>query len=79
MRKNLVDFIIQYVCDSPVSWAVHGLEREGFLLHVEREHVLSVMRPVARCLPQFGVEHIRGNHLLEAADSVQKKIKVMNK
>lgn len=46
--------------------AVHGLEGEGLLLHLEGEHVLAVVLPVSRGLPQLAVVDVGRHHLLEA-------------
>lgn len=50
----------------PVSRAVHGLKGEDLLLHLEGEHVLAVVLPVARSLPQFAVVDVWSDHFLEA-------------
>lgn len=52
---------------SPVSRAVHGFEGKGLLLNLEREHVLTVVLPVARGLPQFAVKDVGCHHLLETS------------
>jgi len=49
-----------------VSRAVHGFERKGLLLHLEGEHVLAVVLPVARGLPQLAVVDVGRDHFLEA-------------
>lgn len=54
----------------PVSWAVHGFEGEGLLFHLEGEHVLAVVLPVSRGLPQLAVVDVGCHHLLEAPLSV---------
>lgn len=51
---------------SPVSRAVHGLESEDLLFHLEGEHVLTVVLPMPRCLPEFAVVDIGSHNLLEA-------------
>ena len=48
-----------------MSRAVHRLEPELLLLHFEPEHVLSVVIPVARGLPQLGVVDVGRDDLLE--------------
>ncbi len=48
----------------PRTWAVHGLEAELRLLHLEREHVLAVVVRVARRAPQVEVVDVGGHHLL---------------
>lgn len=50
---------------SPVSGAVHWLESEGLLLGLEGKHVLTVVLPVARGLPQFAVVDVGCHDLLE--------------
>lgn len=50
----------------PVSRTVHGLKGEDLLLHLEGEHVLAVVLPVARSLPQFAVVNVWSDHFLEA-------------
>ena len=54
----------------PVSWAVHGFECKDVLFHGEGEHVLAVVLPVARRLPQLAVVDVGGGHLLEATSAV---------
>ena len=54
----------------PVSGAVHGLQSKDVLLHGEGEHVLTVVLPVARGLPQLAVVDIRRRHFLEASPAV---------
>jgi len=49
-----------------VSWAVHGFESKYFFLHFKLEHVLSIMVPVSRSLPQFAVVDIWRDHFLVA-------------
>lgn len=51
---------------SPVSWAVHGFEREGLGASSEREHVGAVVLPVPRELPELRAEYVGGHHLTEA-------------
>ena len=48
-----------------MSRAVHGFEGEGLLLHLEGEHVLAVVLPVAGGLPQLSVVDVGRYHLLE--------------
>lgn len=55
---------------SPVARAVHGLEGEGLLLHLEGEHVLAVVLPVPGGLPQLAVVDVGRHHLLEAPPPV---------
>eukprot|EP01136_Pigoraptor_vietnamica_P037807 Opistho-1_new@106270 len=50
-----------------VAGAVHRLERKRLLLDLKFEHVLRIMLPVARRLPQLRVVHVRRDDLLEAA------------
>lgn len=54
----------------PVPGAVHGLECKDIFLHGEGEHVVAVVLPVARCLPQFAVVNVWGGHFLEASSPV---------
>ena len=46
-----------------VSRAVHGLESKSILLNIEREHVLLVVLPVSRGVPQLDVVHVGGHDL----------------
>lgn len=48
-----------------MSWAVHGLQGEAVLLDLEGEHVLMVILPVARGLPEPAVVHVGGEHFGE--------------
>lgn len=50
-----------------MSRAVHGLQSELLLLHLEGEHVVAVVLPVARGHPQPAVEDVWGDHLLESS------------
>mmetsp|Transcript_14766 Transcript_14766/g.40378 ORF Transcript_14766/g.40378 Transcript_14766/m.40378 type:complete len:603 (-) Transcript_14766:35-1843(-) len=50
-----------------VAGAVHGLHAELLLLHLEDEHVLAVVRGVARRLPQLHVVHVGRDDLAVAA------------
>lgn len=52
--------------EDTVSRAVHGLESEGVVLDLEREHVLGVVLPVSRGLPELRVEHVGRADLDEA-------------
>ena len=52
--------------DQHVARAVHRLERVLALLRLRREHVLAVVLPVARLLPQALVEDLRALDLLVA-------------
>lgn len=54
----------------PVPGAVHGLECKDIFLHGEGEHVVAVVLPVARGLPQFAVVNVWGGHFLEASSPV---------
>lgn len=54
----------------PVPGAVHGLECKDIFFHGEGEHVVAVVLPVARCLPQFTVINVWGSHFLEASSPV---------
>ena len=49
--------------DEAVARAVHRLQSELFLLHLEPEHVLGVVVPVAGGLPQPGVVDVRRDNL----------------
>jgi hypothetical protein len=44
--------------DETVARAVHGLDGELLLLHLELEHVFRVVLPVSGRLPQLGVEQV---------------------
>ena len=50
-----------------MSRAVHGLQSKLLLLHLEGEHVLAVVLPVARGHPQAAVVDVWGDHLLESS------------
>ena len=56
--------------DQHVARAVHRLERVLALLRLGREHVLAVVLPVARLLPQALVEDLRALDLLVAGVAV---------
>ena len=66
--------ICQRACEEeevvPVSRTVHGLQGEDVFLHREGEHVVAVVLPVARRLPQFAVVDVGRGHLLEASPPV---------
>lgn len=53
--------------DLAVTRAVHGLESELLLLDFEGEHVLFVMCPMTRGLPQIGLVHVGGHDLSESS------------
>jgi len=53
-----------------VARAVHGLEAKLLLLDLKREHVLLVVGPMARRLPQVGLVHVGRHDLDEAAGLV---------
>lgn len=57
--------IVRETNASPVSRTVHWLESEGLFLCLEGEHVLAVVLPVARGLPQFAVVDVGRHNLLE--------------
>jgi hypothetical protein len=50
--------------------AVHGLKSPFSLLHVKLEHVILVMRPMTRRLPDANVVHVGSLHFLVAALAV---------
>src|SRR5439155_1745587 len=52
--------------DLNVARAVHRLDREVALLRFRGEHVLLVVLPMARALPQAAIEDHRGAHFLVA-------------
>lgn len=52
---------------SPVPWAIHGLKGESVLVNVKGEHVLTVMLPVSRGLPELAAVHVGGQDLREVA------------
>lgn len=54
----------------PVPGAVHGLQCKDVILHREGEHVVAVVLPVARRLPQFAVIDVGGGHFLKASSPV---------
>ena len=72
MKRHGLDAMGRWLCDPfgrlalPVSGAVHGLERVGLLLHLEGEHVLTVVLPVARGLPELAVVDVGRDYFLEA-------------
>jgi len=53
-----------------VTRTVHGLKTEMLLLNVKSEHILLVVIPVTRGLPELGVVHVGGDNLLVATLSV---------
>jgi hypothetical protein len=53
-----------------VSWAVHGLQSPVALLDVQFEHIIRIVLPVTRLLPDADVVHVRGLNLLVAALTV---------
>lgn len=53
-----------------MTGAVHRLQSEDILLHREREHVFTVVLPVARCLPQLAVVNVGGGYFLKASSPV---------
>lgn len=53
-----------------MSRAVHGFEGEGLLLCLEGEHVLAVVLPMTRGLPQLTVVDVGRHNLLETPLSV---------
>ena len=53
-----------------VAGAVHRLKRKSFLLNVKLEHVVGIMLPMSRCLPQLTAVNVRGPNLRETAQSV---------
>ena len=57
-RKFLVTavFGIKY---EAVTRTVHGFERPFLLFNVQCEHVVFVILPVARLLPEFAMQHVR--------------------
>lgn len=50
-----------------MSWAVHGLKGELLLLHLKREHVLTVVLPVAGGHPEPAIEDVWSDNLLESS------------
>lgn len=53
--------------DLAVTGAVHGLHAVLLLLDLKGEHVLRVVTPVTRGLPQLRLVHVGGHDLLELA------------
>lgn len=53
-----------------MSRTVHGFQGKGLLLCLKREHVLAVVLPMSRCLPQLAVVDVRCHHFLETPLSV---------
>ena len=52
-KIRTLSFALTVIKNKAVTRAVHWLEAELLLLHLEPEHVLFVMVPMARGLPQF--------------------------
>lgn len=50
-----------------VPWTIHGLKGESVLVNVKGEHVLTVMLPVSRSLPELAAVHVGGQDLREVA------------
>lgn len=53
-----------------VAGAVHGLEAKLLLLNLQNKHVLLVLGPVTRRLPQIGLVHVGRNDFLEVTLAV---------
>lgn len=53
--------------DSAVSRAVHRLQAVRLLLNVKGEHVLSVVSPVARGLPQVRLINVGADDLVKSS------------
>lgn len=58
---------VAHVEHHAVAGAIHGFQRKRLLLRGEGEHVLGVVLPVARGLPQFAVVDVGRDHLLESS------------
>eukprot|EP00050_Salpingoeca_kvevrii_P006220 m.288086 g.288086 ORF g.288086 m.288086 type:complete len:548 (-) comp11898_c0_seq1:182-1825(-) len=69
-KRELLVGAVAVLEDEAVSRAVHGLEGKRLLLALKLEHVLRVVGPVARRLPELAVENVGGDDLLEAAHLV---------
>lgn len=65
--KYLLGTDLLHFSYSPVPWAIHGLKGESVLVDVKGEHVLTVMLPVSRSLPELAAVHVGGQDLLEVA------------
>lgn len=50
-----------------VAWAVHGLQPELILFDFESEHIILVVCPMTRCLPELCVVHVWSDDLLVVA------------
>lgn len=50
-----------------MPWAIHGLKGESVLVDVKGEHVLTVMLPVSRSIPELAAIHVGGQDLREVA------------
>lgn len=59
-RKLLVAAVSR-VKDQTMAGTVHWLERPFFLFNIKKEHVILVVLPMTRGLPQFAVIHIGRN------------------
>ena len=42
-----------------MTWTVHRLECPFLLLNIQNEHIILVVLPMTRGLPQFAVIHVR--------------------
>jgi hypothetical protein len=49
---------ISRVKDQAMTWAVHRLQSPLLLLNVKNKHVVLVVLPMPRGLPEFGVVHV---------------------
>jgi hypothetical protein len=56
--------------EDEMARAVHGLKCPFSLLHVKLEHIILVVRPVTRCLPDADVVHVGSLNFLVAALAV---------
>lgn len=65
--KYLLGTDLLHFSYSPVPWTIHGLKGESVLVDVKGEHVLTVMLPVSRSLPELAAVHVGGQDLREVA------------
>lgn len=53
-----------------MSWAIHGLQCPLLLLKIKSEHIVFVVGPVSRRLPDLRIKHVRRLDLLVTTLSV---------
>ena len=60
--RELLVTPIPRVKDETMPRAVHRFQSPLLLLDIEREHVILVILPMSRSLPEFAIVHIRGDN-----------------